>query len=137
MPNPNCLRKLLNIALILEIISFLIKKFLGVSVFHEYIQNVIIPIVTLIMNYYLTVFEERLNTNPNRNDPGRMQENTNRDNQINTRAINQGNILRNDNSIDLKFERNEGEEPNLSGDANERKSLKKLGDINEIYAQYN
>ncbi len=133
MPNPNCLRKLLNIALILEIISFLIKKFLGVSVFHEYIQNVIIPIVTLIMNYYLTVFEERLNTNPNRNDPGRMQENTNRDNQINTPAINQGNILRNDNSIDLKFERNEGEEPNLSGDANERKSLKKLGDINEIY----
>lgn len=101
--------------------------------FHEYIQNVIIPIVTLIMNYYLTVFEERLNTNPNRNDPGRMQENTNRDNQINTPAINQGNILRNDNSIDLKFERNEGEEPNLSGDANERKSLKKLGDINEIY----
>lgn len=133
MPNPNCLRKLLNIALILEIISFLIKKFLGVSVFHEYIQNVIIPIVTLIMNYYLTVFEERLNTNPNRNDPGRMQENTNRDNQINTPAINQGNILRNDNSIDLKFERNEGEEPNLSGDANERKSLKKFGDINEIY----
>lgn len=134
MPNPNCLRKLLNIALILEIISFLIKKFLGVSVFHEYIQNVIIPIVTLIiMNYYLTVFEERLNTNPNRNDPGRMQENTNRDNQINTRAINQGNILRNDNSIDLKFERNEGEEPNLSGDANERKSFKKFGDINEIY----
>ena len=46
------------------------------------------------MNYYLTVFEERLNTNPNRNDPGRMQENTNRDNQINTRAISQGNILR-------------------------------------------
>ena len=133
MPNPNCLRKLLNIALILEIISFLIKKFLGVSVFHEYIQNVIIPIVTLIMNYYLTVFEERLNTNPNRNDPGRMQENTDRDNQINTPAINQGNILRNDNSIDLKFERNEGEEPNLSGDANERKSLKKFGDINEIY----
>lgn len=133
MPNPNCLRKLLNIALILEIISFLIKKFLGVSVFHEYIQNVIIPIVTLIMNYYLTVFEERLNTNPNRNDPGRMQENTNRDNQINTPAINQGNILRNDNSIDLKFERNEGEEPKLSGDANERKSLKKLGDLNEIY----
>lgn len=133
MPNPNCLRKLLNIALILEIISFLIKKFLGVSVFHEYIQNVIIPIVTLIMNYYLTVFEERLNTNPNRNDPGRMQENTNRDNQINTPAINQGNILRNDNSIDLKFERNEGEEPKLSGDANERKSLKKFGDINEIY----
>ena len=133
MPNPNCLRKLLNIALILEIISFLIKKFLGVSVFHEYIQNVIIPIVTLIMNYYLTVFEERLNTNPNRNDPGRMQENTNRDNQINTPAINQGNILRNDNSIDLKFERDEGEEPKLSGDANERKSLKKLGDLNEIY----
>ena len=133
MPNPNCLRKLLNIALIFEIISFLIKKFLDISIFQEYIQNVIIPIVTLIMNYYLTVFEERLNTNPNRNDPGRMQENTNRDNQINTPAINQGNILRNDNSIDLKFERNEGEEPNLSGDANERKSLKKLGDINEIY----
>lgn len=64
---------------------------------------------------------------------GRMQEKINRDNQINTRAINQGNILRNDNSIDLKFERNEGEEPNLSGDANERKSLKKFGDINEIY----
>ena len=133
MPNPNCLRKLLNIALIFEIISFLIKKFLDISIFQEYIQNVIIPIVTLIMNYYLTVFEERLNTNSNRNDPGRMQENTNRDNQINTRAINQGNILRNDNSIDLEFERNEGEEPNLSGDANERKSLKKFGDINEIY----
>ena len=57
---------------------------------------------------------------------GRMQENINRDNQINTRAINQGNILRNDNSNDLAFERNEGEEPYLFGDANERKSFKKF-----------
>ena len=130
MPNHNCLRKLLNIALIFGIISFLIKKFLDISSIHEYMQNLIIPIIKLIINY---AFEERLNTNSNRNDSGEMQENINRDNPPNNRAISQGNILSGDNSNNLAFERSE-EEQNLSGDDNEKKSLKKFGNINENYS---
>ena len=81
-------------------------------------KNLIIPIITPIMNY---AFEERLNTNSNRIDSGEMQENTNRDNPPNNRAISQENNLSNDNSNNLAFKRSE-EEPNLSGDANEKKA---------------
>ena len=130
MPNHNCLRKLLNIALIFWIISFLIKKFLDISLIHEYMQDIIIPIITLIKNY---AFEERVNTNSNRNDSGEMQENTFNDNPPNNRAISQGNNHSNDKSNNnLAFERSE-EEVILSGDANEKKSLKEFRDINENF----
>ena len=89
------------------------------------------------MNYQLRVFEQRLNENnldsSNRNDPDRIQENTNRNNPRNIGAISQGNIPRNENSNDLAFERNIGEETNLSGDANKKNGLKKIGDINKYY----
>ena len=78
-------------------------------------------------------FEERLNTNSNRNDSGEMQENTFNDNPPNNQAISQGNILIGDNSNNLAFERNE-EEQNLYGDANKKKTLKKFGNINKDYS---
>ena len=93
-------------------------------------QGLVIPIITLIMN---NTFEERLNTNSNRNDSGEMQENINRDNPPNNQAISQGNILIGDNSNNLAFERNE-EEQNLYGDANKKKTLKKFGNINKDYS---
>ena len=88
------------------------------------------------MNYYPRVYEERLNAdNPgnfDRNDPGRIQENTNV-NPRNTGAIGQRNLPRNDNSNDLAFERNVGEETNLQGNANQNNRSKIRKEINEIY----
>ena len=135
MSNLHRLRIIFNIALILEIISFFLKKIWDISFFQEYLEGLIIPIIAFLMNNSQKPLEEERNRNSNLNlnSPVDMYENPNRDNPQNTGAISQANIHRNGNSNDLTLERNEDIEPRLSRDDNKKKKLKKLEKINKKY----
>ena len=122
MPNLSCLKTIQKLALILVIISFLVKKILGISSFNEYMNNVIIPIIGLIiMEIQPREFNQE---NIDRNNLGRPIENNNRNNPRMNGAIIQTNILRRVNPNDLVFEDNGNEEANLSGDSSQSYKFK-------------
>ena len=63
MPNISFARKMLNCACILLILTFITEKVWSISLCNEYIQNLFIPLLTIIINTQSGSVEENSHTN--------------------------------------------------------------------------
>ena len=96
MPNLSAPRKMLNFACLFLMITFIIEKTYSVSMLNKYIKNLLIPLLTIIINIQL----------------GSSGENANRNNTAGI-EVNQGRNNKHEEAHPLEQANNEGHQENV------------------------